>query len=225
MSVANGLIIFIKTPVPGNVKTRLQPHISKQDSARLYGAILKDIDERFTKMKHIDCYYAVAPEEFDTRILQKYVSFSRHIVQNGADLGERMANAFNQLFSRGYKKGVLIGSDIPGLSAAILKDAFNLLELVDCVIGPGIDDGYYLIGMKKLYPMLFKGISWSTSKVLDNTIDIAKKNDISVKLLVRLRDIDTIVELKELYIELKREDQDSADFPENTWKVLSTLKI
>ncbi len=151
MTKKNALIIFIKTPFPNQVKTRLQPQISGEDSARLYSAFLRDIDNHFTGNDTFDCWYAISPERFDQNNLADLVTLSNYYLQNGLDLGERMANAFEYLFNKGYEKIILMGSDVPTLTVDTIVESFGLLNTSDCVLGPGFDGGYYLIGMKKLY--------------------------------------------------------------------------
>ena len=136
-----------------------------------------------------------------------------------------MANSFQYHFNKGYEKIVLIGSDIPTLTVDTIVESFRLLKTSDSVLGPGFDGGYYLIGMKKLFPELFKGISWSTSRVFDETMAIISKNNISFNTLKSMRDIDNFEELIKLYDELKDRDKNSVDFPIHTWEVLCELKL
>lgn len=116
--------------------------------------------------------------------------------QEGDSLGDRMNNAFEQVFALGAKKAVIIGSDCPELSADIIEKAFEILNEKDLVIGPAKDGGYYLIGMKKLYPVLFKGKKWSTASVLQETINDIIEKDLSYNLLPELSDLDNLDDLK-----------------------------
>ncbi len=223
MNKKNALIVFIKTPVPNQVKTRLQPQISGEESARLYSAFLKDIDKRFTENDKFDCWYAISPKNFDKRILNEFINLSSYFLQSGEDLGEQMVNAFQHLFEKKYEQIVLIGSDIPTLTVDSILGAFKLLQSNECVLGPGYDGGYYLIGLKQAYPSLFENIPWSTSDVFEKTMTIIDQNNITVYTLPRQRDIDTFAELTELYEELKIADIGSADFPSHTWEIICDL--
>lgn len=89
--------------------------------------------------------------------------------QEGDDLGQRMQHAFETALHQA-DSAVIIGSDIPGLSSRIIENAFEQLETHDFVIGPARDGGYYLLGMKSLQAELFREISWSTSRVFEETV-------------------------------------------------------
>jgi rSAM/selenodomain-associated transferase 1 len=110
--------------------------------------------------------------------------------QSQGDIGSRMANAFQQAFQAGMESVVLIGIDCPDLDAELLGKAFQLLHQHDLVLGPAADGGYYLIGLKRLFPELFSGIAWSTAAVFPKTVEIAQNLALGVAYLPQLRDID-----------------------------------
>ena len=112
------------------------------------------------------------------------------IPQEGIDLGEKMHASFLRAFIGGSQRVVLIGTDCPGISTAILRQAFSALKGCDCVIGPSADGGYYLIGLKGPMPEIFRSIPWGTGKVLKHTYEILKGLGLQVVLLDRLPDID-----------------------------------
>ena len=225
MSRNDALTIFIKTPVPFQVKTRLQPNLSGKESALLYSSFLRDLDERFIKIVDFDCWYAVSPENFRKEVLEDIVTLKRYFLQQGADIGERMSKAFEDLFSKGYTKVVLIGSDVPELPAESIDQALKHLDFYDCVIGPSADGGYYLIALKKRLPDLFRGINWSTSEVFNRSIDILKMNKTKYKVLDVKEDIDTKKELISLYHNLKDKNKKSTDFPVHTWEMLKNIYL
>ena len=101
-----------------------------------------------------------------------------------------MLNAFKHVFINGANRAVIIGTDCIDISEDIVSQAFKMLNLVDVVIGPAEDGGYYLLGLKKLIPEIFFDIDWSTRRVLHQTIKKAKKNSLDFKLLKTLKDID-----------------------------------
>jgi rSAM/selenodomain-associated transferase 1 len=115
----------------------------------------------------------------------------KNFVQEGQDLGERMANAFACSFEMGMDKVVLIGTDCPTLQSQHLNEAFQALSNSDLVLGPATDGGYYLIGMKRRADYLFEGISWSTSQVYSETMNVASQHGLTTTLLQELDDIDT----------------------------------
>jgi rSAM/selenodomain-associated transferase 1 len=115
----------------------------------------------------------------------------RLVSQAEGDLGQRLEQSFRSLLEGVAGKAIVMASDVPDLSKDIMNDAVNALDNHDLVIGPCHDGGYYLIGMKELHGELFKGISWSTDKVLEQTLMIAGEQGLSVFSLISLRDIDT----------------------------------
>jgi rSAM/selenodomain-associated transferase 1 len=115
----------------------------------------------------------------------------KSFVQEGQDLGERMADAFARSFEAGMDKVVLIGTDCPTLLSQHLNEAFEALNKSDLVLGPATDGGYYLIGMTRRSDYLFEGITWSTSQVLSATVNVASQHGLTTTLLQELDDIDT----------------------------------
>ena len=116
-------------------------------------------------------------------------------LQKGVDLGERMQHAFETAFEQGYQKVLIIGSDLFDLKSIHITTAFDALENHDLTIGPSLDGGYYLLGMKELYPAVFKNKKWGTDSILENTLkDLQQQN---VKLLEALNDIDTFEDLQQ----------------------------
>jgi rSAM/selenodomain-associated transferase 1 len=111
-------------------------------------------------------------------------------VQNGIDLGSRMKNAFDQVLCEGYEKAVVIGTDCPGITTAIINEAFKKLNLTEVVFGPAEDGGYYLLGLKKIDFNLFNKMTWSNQHVLSESIRRLNLDHISFKLLEMLSDID-----------------------------------
>ena len=104
-----------------------------------------------------------------------------------------MSNAFDDVFSH-HEKVIIVGSDCPQLSPKIINDAFGFLDKSDLVLGPTYDGGYYLLGIKKMYPFLFSGIKWSTETVLSQTLQKAETHQLHHKLLVKLSDVDYAVD-------------------------------
>jgi rSAM/selenodomain-associated transferase 1 len=116
-------------------------------------------------------------------------------VQNGIDLGERMLNAFKEGFDAGYKKIVLIGSDLPDIDAKHIIKGLDALESNEVVFGPAEDGGYYLIGLQKLIPEIFLNKPWSQPHLLKNTLQELQQLNVSVATLDTLNDIDTYEDL------------------------------
>ncbi len=193
------LIVFIKWPEPGKVKTRLQPELSQQESLELYKAMTEDIVMRFNKQSELDlilfCDSPAASDDMESW-LGKKISM---VPQSGINLGERMNNAFKNVLEKGYEKVLLTGSDIPALDQKILFNAFAGLEYNDVVLGPSYDGGYYLIGMNQMHPCLFQDMRWSSDSVFNETIKRIHHNKLRYKILSILNDIDTFDDLRDLW--------------------------
>lgn len=180
----NQLIIFIKNPVKGKVKTRLAAGIGNDKALEIY-LILIDHTLKIAAKTNSDKHLF-----FSDYLTEDYSGTTKNC-QHGNDLGERMKNAFHSVMKGEEIKTIIIGTDCAELNHEIITLAFEKLETHDLVIGPAIDGGYYLLGMKKYFPEIFIGIEWSTSEVLVQTIELANKNSKSVYLLPVLCDIDT----------------------------------
>jgi rSAM/selenodomain-associated transferase 1 len=217
----NALIIFVKTPIPGLVKTRLQPQLTENQSAELYCSFLMDLDNKFKTIEDFHTWYAVSPENFNEDILAAFVRMDKYFLQDGQDLGERMQNAFQTLFSRGYERLVLIGSDIPSITRDLISQALQGLQTNDVILGPSKDGGYYLIALSHPQAFLFENLPWSSSDVFKKTIELLNKKGLTYKILPELEDIDTYKELISFYEELKDKDKSDPDFPKHSWKILN----
>lgn len=186
----NLLIVFVKNIKLGNVKTRLAKTIGNQDAVDVYKILVNKTEEVTTSIS-VDKHIYFSDEIDSTKWINNFKT-----VQKGNDLGERMKNAFNNGFSKGYNKIILIGSDLPDISETILINAFKNLESNDTVFGPAEDGGYYLVGMKQLHNCIFDNKAWSTSHLLNDTLEELKSQTISIELLRTLNDIDTFEDLK-----------------------------
>jgi hypothetical protein len=187
------LIIFTRNPIPGKVKTRLAATIGDEKAIEVYEILRRhtaDITER-VKAKRTIYFSSFIPS---SDILLSGETTAQ--LQRGSDLGERMHHALSSGFKTGARKIVLIGTDCLELSTEILEEAFSALEDSDTVIGPAKDGGFYLIGMKKAIPELFSEREWSNPDVLQESIDILLRRNISFRQLRELSDIDTFEDLK-----------------------------
>jgi rSAM/selenodomain-associated transferase 1 len=195
---SRSLIIFAKKPVPGRVKTRLSPPFTVEEAAELYSCMLKDTLEMATGLEGVTpvIYFQDDPGagEYFSALAPELES----LPQVGSDLGERIKSAFSGRFERGFREVVIIGSDSPDLPAEYIVEAFNLLadELVDLVLGPAEDGGYYLLGLKMIQDGLFTGIPWSSGEVLAATVKRAKEVRLGISFLGKWHDIDSAVDLE-----------------------------
>lgn len=198
------VIVFLKAPEDGRVKTRLAENFSKGLVLDLYKAFVEDILVAVNLSGTPEIFYY--PPKKKQMIVQWLGDGWRYTCQSGMDLGQRMANAFKMTFDKGYEKAVLIGSDIPELNAKILKQSFEQLRLHDLVLGPSKDGGYYLIGFNResYSDRLFENIGWSTPRVFSQTLGQAVEIHLNTVLLPVLNDIDTLEDLKALVSSINR---------------------
>ncbi|WP_282001486.1 TIGR04282 family arsenosugar biosynthesis glycosyltransferase [Geotalea uraniireducens] len=193
----NALLVFAKRPTPGRVKTRLVPPLSPENAAELYARMQLDIFAKVGHLAGVDSFVCYDPADGAAEYFATNVRTARLFPQAGANLGERMANAFSQVFQRGYQSVAIIGTDSPDLPAAFIEEAYARLArpAVDAVFGPSEDGGYYLLAMKRLLPELFAAIPWSTDAVLARSLARAAAAGIAVELLPAWYDVDEAADL------------------------------
>lgn len=195
MTNKNALIIFTRNPELGKCKTRLAKTIGDEAALEIYKFLLQHTAD--VALKTNADKYVFYSEEITEKDIWSNADFYKKI-QKGADLGERMQNAFSELFQQGYENVLIIGSDLFDLNETIVNEAFNYLKHHEFVIGPAEDGGYYLLGMQALETSVFQNKVWGTETVFKQTIaNLSAKN---VKLMQVLNDIDTfedIVNIKE----------------------------
>ena len=209
MPTKSALGIFFRIPTHGKVKKRLANEIGEDAALTAYESMLEATIENVSRLKGIDLYgfYEGGIIPPNPPLLKggrgDYINKMPLILQKGNNLGERMYNAIQWLFDNGYQKVSLIGTDSPDLPLAFIKDAFQKLDSYKLVIGPSEDGGYYLIGMKNPFDMLFKNIEWGSDKVLKYTVSKAHSAGISYFLLPEWYDIDDLRSLSRWKLEIK----------------------
>lgn len=196
----SALIIFQKNAILGKVKTRLSVDVGDEAAMAIYQELVR---HTHGVCKNVDTHKFLFFSDFIPDDISEYRQDYQFEVQAGKDLGLRMEDAFGRIFSKGYEKIVILGTDCGELESRILEEAFDLLENQEVVIGPARDGGYYLLGMKKLIGDLFSEIAWSTEKVLFQTMEKLENNSISYELLEILSDVDRIEDWKKLKEKLK----------------------
>lgn len=191
MNHKNLLIIFTRNPILGKVKTRLAKTVGDKTALDIYTFLLKKTKE-ITLDSPCDkvVYYS---EKIIKNDIWNCNSFRKE-VQFGEDLGAKMKNSFYDAFENNYRKVVLIGSDIYDLESYHINEAFKKLETNDVVMGPALDGGYYLIGLKKMHPKIFDNKKWGSSTVRKDTLKNLEKVD--VHLLPVLNDVDVIEDIE-----------------------------
>ncbi|MEM7572380.1 MAG: TIGR04282 family arsenosugar biosynthesis glycosyltransferase [Bacteroidota bacterium] len=182
------LLIFVKNPVAGKTKTRLAQDVGNEMALAMYGQMM-DYTRRQTLqligVNRILLYSETVPETD----MWSTGGFKRG-VQHGDDLGARMEKAFQDAFATGAERVIIIGSDCPGITSDLLVTAFAALHKTDVVLGPAIDGGYYLLGMRRLVPELFREMEWSTESVAELTRQRVADQELSLTELPVLSDVD-----------------------------------
>jgi rSAM/selenodomain-associated transferase 1 len=186
----NLLLIFTRNPELGKCKTRLAAAVGDETALAIYIFLLKHtvaVTQPVGATKEVQYSNSIIENDlWNPKLYHKKL-------QKGSDLGERMANAFTAGFKAGYKRVVIIGSDLYDLSSEDLQNAFAKLKSNDIVIGPAKDGGYYLLGMTHNEPAIFRNKNWGTSSVLKDTLaDLKNKN---VYLLKTKNDIDVLEDI------------------------------
>ena len=190
-NLKNALVIFTRNPELGKCKTRLAKVVGDKSALKIYKYLLQHT-ANVSKEVDADRFVFYSESIQDNDIWDD--SFFNKKLQYGNDLGERMQNAFQQLFDSNYKNVIIIGSDLLDLNSVIINKAFSLLNVYDAVIGPAKDGGYYLLGLKAANPKLFKNKVWGTETVRRDTLNDLKNS--TVFTLDELNDIDTFEDMK-----------------------------
>jgi hypothetical protein len=199
--VATCIIVFVKNPVPSQVKTRLTPYLSPEQAASLYQAFLIDWCNVLSDLATVRRVIAYTPPESLSALQRLIGEDATYIPQAGKDLGERLINATQWACNQNYAKFLFVGSDSPTLPVQYVEGALDLLESRDVVIGPSLDGGYYLIGFSACgaslaIPTIFQGITWSTDVVFRQTLEKIQSIKARLGLLPPWYDVDTPAELQ-----------------------------
>jgi uncharacterized protein len=193
------ILLFVKSPVKGQVKTRLAAEIGEEFAVTLYKCFVEDV-LGLVKDVGVPLRLLFDPPdaEADFRDWLGEQDFFRP--QAGDDIGEKMKNGFESAFEEGFSKVVAIGSDLPDLPCDFLRRTFTQLQSHDAVLGPSSDGGYYLIGFSReaFLPEAFENIAWSRDGVFEQTIRILRQWARSTFLLPVWHDVDTAADMKAL---------------------------
>lgn len=193
------ILLFIKEPAAGRVKSRLSASLGADTALELYRSFVLDMLESI-EASGISLRVCYHPPGAGTAIRQWLGGHLSYQPQEGADVGERMKHAFAQVFAEGCPRAILVGSDLPDLPSAAFIDALRALDGHDAVIGPARDGGYYLVGFRNdtFLPEAFRGIEWSTASVFSSTIQALFRAGRQILRLPLWRDVDTLDDLHDL---------------------------
>jgi rSAM/selenodomain-associated transferase 1 len=187
--------LLAKYPAPGMVKTRLARDIGEKNASEVYRNIAEKVFRQTVPAggSYERVVFFAPPSQANP--FKEWLPGERLLPQRGAELGDVMANALRDLFSEGAVKAVIAGVDIPDLDESIVTSAFAELEASDIVIGPASDGGYYLIGMKAPHDEIFRGVSWSTDSVFQETVGIIDALGLRYSKVNTLSDVDRIEDI------------------------------
>ncbi len=191
------LLIFAKAPIPGRVKTRLAGRLGSHSAAHIYKQLLYQTVTIAcsTRLSPVElwcapdtrhCFFTACRQHFGVRLRRQCMG----------DLGQRMNHALNQVLAK-HRYALLIGGDCMSLGTAELQQAFEYLDTGnDVVLGPAMDGGYVLVGLRRPSPMLFRGIAWGTPTVLAATRQRLQRAALSSAELPLGWDVDTPADLQ-----------------------------
>lgn len=207
------LFVMAKDPRAGQVKTRLCPPLTPEQAARLYQCFLSDVLDLVAAVPGVDPVVAFSPREAHGEFTRLTSGRFQLIPQEGTDLGARLENTFRVLFRQGYERVAAVSTDSPDLPVEYLREAFARLEGGPVVLGPCPDGGYYLIGLSKLFPALFRDMPWSTERVVPETETRARHLGVNVTRLPEWHDVDTAADLDRLMTDLAGGGRSAARAP------------
>jgi hypothetical protein len=191
------LLIFVKYPESGKVKTRLAATVGAKLAAELYREFIRQTFYLISRIENAARFVAFTPADRGRELKKNFPGPWHWFPQiDSDDLGVRIQHAISHVLRCGYARVLTIGTDSPSLPAEYLRQAAEALTAHDLVLGPATDGGYYLIGLKSSPPALFAGIDWSTAAVLQQTLQRAEQLQMTVHQLPVWYDVDDLATLR-----------------------------
>ena len=221
----NSVIIFSKYPREGKVKTRLAKSYGDKFAVDFYRSCAEHIFKECLKLIQNGVQVCVFyPDEKDKNEMLDWIPREFDLYnQIGSSLGDKITNALNFVFNKGADNALIIGTDIPDITSELIITGIDYLQNIDVVAGPSLDGGYYLLGMNQFYKNLFADVQWSTSSVLNQTLKNVNNENLKIKLLPELTDIDTD---KDLLSWIQKETiNDSDSFRSEFRRIIERNKI
>lgn len=195
MTAPAKLIIFLKAPRVGFVKTRLAKTLGARAATEAYRQLVENLLEALASLENVQLRFS--PDDAAEEITSWRQPSWEIAPQGAGDLGQRLINAFQSAFDSGAQHVVIIGSDCPAITLRDIQEAWGALPAQDLVLGPARDGGYWLIALRSPQPQLFRDMGWSTETVLTETLRRARASGLTVHLLRELSDVDTDADWKE----------------------------
>jgi rSAM/selenodomain-associated transferase 1 len=196
------LLIFLKDPIPGQVKTRLAAALGDRAACEVYRACTELALKRLKAFRD-EAILCIDPPEALARTRERLGPGWRLRPQHGTTLGERLAEATDHAFRRGAQRLVVVGTDSPWMQREDVLEAFTMLERAALVVGPTEDGGYYLIGLSRPVPAVFEGVAWGSPHVYTQTQEKARALGLRVETLRRGYDLDHLEDVRR-FVETER---------------------
>ena len=191
---SNRLTLFLKAPHPGRVKTRLAADLGSEAACAAHVRLVETVLGNLSTLDGVELRFT--PDDSLAEIERWLRPGWQAKPQGSGDLGEKLARAVRQTLASGAHRVVVIGSDCPEVTSTDIEAAWTALTYHDVVLGPAADGGYWLIGLRSGDTPVFEGISWSTPRVLEQTLARCRVAHLKVMLLRELRDVDTLDDWK-----------------------------
>lgn len=215
-------IVLAKYPEPGRVKTRLIGAFTAEQAAQMHRRCLRLTLDCLHEVGRVEIVLAGSPEGAD---FGEFLPPGARIEPQGdGDLGGRLALVVEQAFAAGARRVLLVGSDCPGMCPEDVTAALDLLDRVDVVVGPAVDGGYYLLGLRGPETGLFTSIEWSSSRVLAQTQARAAEMGLSLALIDERRDVDEVGDMMALVDEIADDDPRLGSFKDFVRSMLRLRK-
>jgi len=195
----NTLLIFAKEPQ--QAKQRLRRSLPGAQVTRLASAFLRDTLALAAMLEDVVVKLAFSPRSSEPKFSGYLKEFALEVPhglvrQRGRALGARLEAAFKDAFAEGAHRVIAIGTDSPSMPAETIRAGFRLLKECDCVLGPALDGGYYLIGLSQQCPHVFRGIEWCSQSVYRDTVDIIRRRGAAYRELPVWYDVDAAEDLE-----------------------------
>jgi len=202
MSLWRVILVFVKWPEPGRVKTRLGAEVGNDEAAAIYRQLAERVFALVDEAPADEIRIVFDPQDRETAFRDWIGPWFRHSEavsfhpQASGNLGDRLRNAFAAVFENENTLAAAIGTDCIEIDAATFEETWSALESgnTDAVFGPARDGGYYLLGLGGMQPALFTKIPWSTEKTLEASLANAEAAGLRVTLLDAKNDIDTLAD-------------------------------
>ncbi|MEM8954195.1 MAG: TIGR04282 family arsenosugar biosynthesis glycosyltransferase [Verrucomicrobiota bacterium] len=202
------VLVFLKYPEAGRVKTRLARDVGEDEAARIYAEMVRRVLGVIAGLQGVAVWICYDPAGMGGAVREWVGELAGEAAQKWdflgqveGDLGERMRVAIGAAVAAGYCRVGVVGTDCLELSGELFTELWQMLEGVDVVFGPARDGGYYLLGVKGVCDGILEGIEWSSERTLEMSLSAATAAGLSVGQLALLRDVDTLADWESMNCE------------------------